>query len=126
MFLNAITESSWFRRLAIICGGLLQDATEMKLDVLSAVHFTSGARNMITYATIKNYFVKCAFLIDHVSSNEDNAVELSKAEEDDWHSLPLGECSLRTRQHVTVLLKSVESRVSTRCYSNTRLTRPEE
>jgi hypothetical protein len=48
--------------------------------------------------------------------NDDNAVKLCEDEEDDWHSLqPLGVCSLRTAQHVTVLLRFVESGVLTRC-----------
>jgi hypothetical protein len=35
--------------------------------------------------------VKCGFLTDHVSSNDDSAVKLTEAEEEDWHSLqPLG------------------------------------
>jgi hypothetical protein len=37
MHSSASTESSWFGRLAMIDGGLLQDAAQMKLDELSAV-----------------------------------------------------------------------------------------
>jgi hypothetical protein len=73
--LSAITESSWFRRPAIYVGGMLQDAIGMKMDVLSEVHFTAGARNMITHAKVKNCFVTCAFLIDHVNCNDDIAVK---------------------------------------------------
>jgi hypothetical protein len=39
--------------------------------VCSALHIRS-----LEHDNIKNYFVKCAFLIDHVGSNDDNAVEL--------------------------------------------------
>jgi hypothetical protein len=66
--------------------GLLQDVTQMKLDVLSAVHFTPEAWRLVTPTTIKNCFVKCGFSIDHVSSNANSAVKLSEDEEDDWHS----------------------------------------
>jgi hypothetical protein len=68
-------------------GGLLQDATQMKLDVLSAMQFIAEAWRLITPTIIKNCFVKCGFSIDHVSSNDDSAVILSEDEEDDWQSL---------------------------------------
>jgi hypothetical protein len=71
-------------------GGMLQDATQMKLDVLSAMHFITEARRLIIPTTIKNCFEKCGFSNDHVSSN-DSAVKLSEDKENDWHSLePLG------------------------------------
>jgi hypothetical protein len=60
--------------------------------------------------------VKCGFSIDHVSSNDDSAVKLNEDEEDEWHSLqPLGVQSEDDTQHVTVLSRSVESRVLTGC-----------
>jgi hypothetical protein len=63
----------------------------MKLDVLSAMHFIAEAWSLITPTTVKNCFVKCGFLIDHVSSNDDSAVKFSEDEEFDWHSSqPLG------------------------------------
>jgi hypothetical protein len=71
----------------MIDGGLLQDATQMKLQVLSAMHFIAGVWRLITSTTIKNCFVKRGFSIDHVSSNDDSAVKLTEDEEDDWHSL---------------------------------------
>jgi hypothetical protein len=75
----------------MIEGGLLQDATQMKLDVLSAMHFTAEALKVITPTTIKNCSVKCGFSIDHISSNDGSAVKLSDDEKDDWCSLqPLG------------------------------------
>jgi hypothetical protein len=30
--------------------------------------------------------MKCGFLTDYVSNNDDNAVKLTEDEEDDWHS----------------------------------------
>jgi hypothetical protein len=68
---------------ATIDGGLLQDAAHMKLDMLSAMHLIVETWRLITPATIKNCFVKCGFLIDDVSSNDDSAVKLTEAEEDD-------------------------------------------
>jgi hypothetical protein len=38
---------------AMTDGGLLKDATQMKLDVLSAMHFTAEAWSLITPNTIK-------------------------------------------------------------------------
>jgi hypothetical protein len=61
---------------------------QMKLDVLSAMHFIAEAWKLITPTTIKNCFVKCGFSNDHVSSNDDNAVKLTE-DEDDPHSLHL-------------------------------------
>jgi hypothetical protein len=71
---------------AMIHGGLLQDIAQMKLDVLSAVHFIAEAWRLITLTTIKNCFVKCEFSIDYVSSAYDSAVKLNEDEEDHWHS----------------------------------------
>jgi hypothetical protein len=87
----------------------------MKLDVLPAMHLIAEAWRLMTPTTIKNCFVKCGISIDHVRSNDDSAVKLTGGEEDDWHVYSLLECSLRTTQHATVLSRSVESRVSTRC-----------
>jgi hypothetical protein len=56
---------------------LLQDATQMKLDALCAMHFITEAWRLITLTALKNCFVKSAFLPDHVSSNDDSAVKLS-------------------------------------------------
>jgi hypothetical protein len=45
---------------------------------------------LITPTTIKNCFVKSGFSIDHVNSNDENAVKVTE-DEDDWHNLqPLG------------------------------------
>jgi hypothetical protein len=57
------------KNVAMIEGGLLQDATQMKLYVLSAKHFITEAWRSVTSTTIKNCFVKCGFSTDHVSSN---------------------------------------------------------
>jgi hypothetical protein len=65
---------------------MLQDAAQMKLDVLSTVHFTVEAWRLLTLTTVKNFFVKCGFSTDHVSSNDDGVMELSEDEEDYWHS----------------------------------------
>jgi hypothetical protein len=52
--------------------------TQMKPDVLSAIHFITETWRLITHTTIKNCFVKCSFLIDNVSSNDDTAVKLTE------------------------------------------------
>jgi hypothetical protein len=59
----------------------------MKLNVLCAVHLMTETWRLITLTAIKNCFVKCDFLSDHVSSNEDSAVKLTEDEKDDWDSL---------------------------------------
>jgi hypothetical protein len=64
-------------------GGLLQDTIQMKLDVLSTMHFIAEAWILIG-PTTNNHFVKCSFLTDHVSSNDESEVKLS---EDDWQSV---------------------------------------
>jgi hypothetical protein len=43
--------------------GLLQDAAQMKLDMLSGVHLLAEAWRSITPTAIKNCSVKCSFLI---------------------------------------------------------------
>jgi hypothetical protein len=48
---------------AAIDGGLIQDAAQMKLDVLFAMCFLVEAWRLITPTTIKNCFVKCSFSI---------------------------------------------------------------
>jgi hypothetical protein len=75
------------KTVAMIDGGLLQDATQMKLGVLSALHFIAETWRLITPTTINNCFVKCGFSVDHASSNDDSAVKLTEDEEDDWHSV---------------------------------------
>jgi hypothetical protein len=62
------------RTVALINGGLLQQATQMKLDMLFAVHFIAEAWRLITPTAFENYFVNCCFSVDHVSSNNDSAV----------------------------------------------------
>jgi hypothetical protein len=57
----------------------------MKLDVLPAVHLMAEARRLITPTTTKYCSVKCAFLTDHVGSNDNSAVKLTEDEVDDWH-----------------------------------------
>jgi hypothetical protein len=69
---------------------LLKDAPQIKLHVLSAMHFTAEAWRLITPIIIKNCFVMCGFSNDHISSNDDSAVKFTENEEDDCHSLPLG------------------------------------
>jgi hypothetical protein len=71
--------------------GGLQDATQMKLVVLSEMLFIAEAWRLVTRTIIKNCFVKCGFSNDHISGNDDSAVKLSEGEEDYWHSVqPLG------------------------------------
>jgi hypothetical protein len=60
---------------------------QMKLDVLSAMHFIAEASGVIMPTRIKNRFEKCGYSNDHVSSNDDSAVQLSEDERDDWLSL---------------------------------------
>jgi hypothetical protein len=45
-------------------------------------------------STIKKCFAKCDFPVDHVYNNNENALKLTEAEENDWHSLQLLECRL--------------------------------
>jgi hypothetical protein len=100
------------KTVAVIDGGLLQDGTQMKLDVLSAVHFVAEVWRLVKPTTIKNVFVKCGFSNDHVSSNDGTAVSVKmKRLTDTVYNLL--ECSLGTAQHVTVLLRFLESRVLT-------------
>jgi hypothetical protein len=76
---------------ATIDGGLLQDTTQMKLDVLSAMHLIAEPWRLITSTIIKDCIVNCGFSIDHVSSSDDSAVKLTEDEEDDCYILqPLG------------------------------------
>jgi hypothetical protein len=63
-------------------GGLLQDGTQMKLDVLSAMHFIAEASRLVTPTAIKNGFVKSGFSNDHISSNDDSAVKVSGNDDD--------------------------------------------
>jgi hypothetical protein len=49
------------KTVAMIDRGLLQDATQMKLDALSATHFIAEAWRLITPTTIKYSSVKCGF-----------------------------------------------------------------
>jgi hypothetical protein len=60
---------------AMIDGGLLQDAIQTNLNVLSAKHFIEEAWSLITSSTIENCFMKYGFSTDHVSSNNDSAVK---------------------------------------------------
>jgi hypothetical protein len=67
-------------------GRLLQDAAQMKLDVLYAMHLIVEPWRLRTPTTVKNCFLKCGSLIEHVSSNDGSAVRLTDGEEDDWQS----------------------------------------
>jgi hypothetical protein len=55
--------------------GLPQDTADMKLGVLSAMHLIAEPSRLITSIAIKNFFVTCGFSTDHVSSNDDTAVQ---------------------------------------------------
>jgi hypothetical protein len=68
-------------------GGLLKNAACMKLDMSSAVHFIAQAWGLLTLTAIKNLFVKCGFLIGHVTSNDGNAVRVTEVKEDDQLSI---------------------------------------
>jgi hypothetical protein len=64
----------------MIAGGMLQDASQMKLDVLYVVHLIAEPWRLITPTAFKNCFVKCGFSIHHVSSNNNSAVKLTEDE----------------------------------------------
>jgi hypothetical protein len=66
---------------------LLPEAAEMKLDVLSAMHFIAEPCRLITVTKIKNCYVKCHISIYHASRKDYRIVELMEGEEDDGHSL---------------------------------------
>jgi hypothetical protein len=70
---------------AMIDGGLLHDAAQMKLSVLSAKHLIAEPWRLITPTThtMNNCFVNCGFSTDLVSSNDGSAVKLTEDEEDD-------------------------------------------
>lgn len=65
---------------------------------------------MITPIMIKNCFVKCGFLINHVSKNDNGTVKLTEDEKDGWHSLHSPGVQSQTTYTCD---RSVESRVST-------------
>jgi hypothetical protein len=68
---------------ATLDGGMLQDAAQMKLDVLFAIHIIAETWGLKTPTTIKNGFMKCHFSIDNFSNNDDSSVKLSEDEEDE-------------------------------------------
>jgi hypothetical protein len=77
--------------VAVIDGGLLQDAVQMKLGVLSVMPLIAEPWRLTTPTAIKNCFVKFSFLIEHISTNDNSAMKLGEGEDDDRHSLlPLG------------------------------------
>jgi hypothetical protein len=67
--------------------GLLENTACKKLDMSSALHFIAQAWGLLTPTTNKNCFVKCGFLIGHVTSNDDSAVRVTEVEEDDQLSI---------------------------------------
>ena len=109
------------KTVAMIDGGLLQDALCMKLDISSPVHFIAEAWRLTTLP-IKNCLEKCGCLVDTVCSNDDNIPTLTKDITAIVHSLL--QCSFRTTEHVTMLWRFVESRVSIRCWTSSIM--PEE
>jgi hypothetical protein len=58
----------------------------MELDVLSAMYLIADTWRSIAPTIIEDCFVKCGFLIVHVSSIDDSAMKHNEDEEDDWHS----------------------------------------
>jgi hypothetical protein len=75
----------------VIDGGLLQDAVQMKLGVLSVMSLIVDPWGLTASTAIKNCFVKFSFLIENVSTNDNSAMKLDEDEEVDRHSLlPLG------------------------------------
>jgi hypothetical protein len=69
----------------MIDGGLHQDAAQMNLVMLSALHLVAEPWRSITPVTINSSFVNCGFSTVHVSSNDENAVDVTEDEKDDWH-----------------------------------------
>jgi hypothetical protein len=65
-------------------------------------------QNLVTLTAVKNCSVKHGVPVDHVCSNNDNGLKLTKDEENYWHSVQLFEYSLRTKQHVTVPEEELE------------------
>jgi hypothetical protein len=61
---------------------LQKAAAHMKLYVLSTVHLIAEPWRLITPTAIKNWYVKCGFLIDLVNTNDDSALKLTEDEED--------------------------------------------
>jgi hypothetical protein len=57
--------------------------TQMKHNMLSAMHVIAKGWRLITPIIAKKCFVKCDILTDHVSSNDSSAANLSEVEEDD-------------------------------------------
>jgi hypothetical protein len=94
---------------------------KMKLDVLSTMQFIAEVWQLPILTTIKNCFVKCGFLIDHVYSSNDRIMKLCENEEDDWHSLqPLG---VQFEDYITcdVLSRFMKSKLLTMCWINSWL-----
>jgi hypothetical protein len=87
MHSSAITENSCFKRLAITYGGLLENAAQMRLDMLSAMHFIAQDSRLLTPTTIKSCFAKYGCLIDHVTSNDNSTVKVTEDEEDERLSM---------------------------------------
>lgn len=59
---SAITGS---RSAVMIDGGQLQDASCVKLNMLSAVHCLAEAWKLVIPTAIKNHFAKYGFAIEH-------------------------------------------------------------
>jgi hypothetical protein len=56
---------------------LLLDAAKLKLVVFPEMLFRAEDRILLTPTAIKNYLVNCSFSNDHISSNDNSAVQLS-------------------------------------------------
>jgi hypothetical protein len=107
-FISHYRKQLILKTAAMTDGGMLQDTAHMKLDTLSAMHLIAEIWRLMTPTTIRNCFVKCGFLTDHITA-DDSAVKLTQDEEDGWHSIqPLGmqsedhptcDMTLRTRAH---------------------------
>jgi len=65
----------------MIDGGMLHDARKYCLLCIAE------AWKLTTSTTIKNCFALCGFPVDHIYSNDNNAMKLNADKENDWHSL---------------------------------------
>lgn len=89
------------KAVAMIDGGLLEDASKLKLNILSALHFVAEAWRRISSLTIQNCFRKCGFMVgtEDTSSIED-ITTLYDEENDDW--IALRQTDINFSDYITV------------------------
>jgi hypothetical protein len=67
----------------MVDGELLGDASKMKINLVTALHFFAEAWRQITPTTVENCFKKCGFLSECEYIDDSNDV-LNDQEEDEW------------------------------------------